>query len=103
MVIKNLELDVTKAILQKYVNDQAGRDVELICMTRLDKTYASYASVAIELNEHDYVQLSDTDFWPRDIWVKPWAGWRFWRGDAKQTRPKPLEIKSAVCWLWENP
>ena len=102
LVVKNLELSVTKDKLQNYVNGQAGRHVDLICMTRLDKTYASYASVAIEMNEQDYVLLLNSDFWPRNIWVKPWHGRRFWRGDAQPTRPKPHELKSAVRRSWES-
>ena len=102
LVVKNLELSVTKEKLQNYVNGQAGRHVDLICMTRLDKTYASYASVAIEMNEQDYVLLLNSDFWPRNIWVKPWHGRRFWRGDAQPTRPKPHELKSAVRRSWES-
>ena len=99
LVISGMPIDINGTRLKEYINSKAKRHVELLKVVRLDREYARWAAVVIELSKDDYSELSNPDFWEQNVYIRPWTGPRYWR-EPKQKFMKPQEVKNSVRRTW---
>ena len=97
LVISRIKRNITRNQFQQIVNTKADRSINFIHSERIDRTYSNWGTVVVELNDDDFALLSNKDFWPKDILIREWIGWRFWRSN---TRVKPQEIKNSMRSQW---
>ena len=87
--------------MRACINSRAKRDVELQKVVRLDREYSNWAAVVIELTKDDYSELSKPDFWEEGVYIRPWTGPRFWRGEKRKFLT-PQERKNSGRRTWED-
>ena len=97
LVISRIKRNITRNQFQQIVNTKADRSINFIHSERIDRTYSNWGTFVVELNDEDFALLSNKDFWPKDILIREWIGWRFWRSN---TRVKPQEIKNSMRSQW---
>ena len=101
LVISRVDKDITIPLLQEYINERAGRHIRFLHKPQnLAKNYATWRTIAIELNNTDYELLSKPDFWDIDIRFADYIGRRFWRNNASKMSPN--ERKSSMRQQWET-
>ena len=101
LVISRVDKNITIPLLQEYINKRAGRHIRFLHEPQnLAKNYATWRTVAIELNNSDYELLSKPDFWDIDIRFADYIGRRFWRNNASKMSPN--ERKSSMRQQWET-
>ena len=101
LVVSGMPTDINGTKMKAYINSRAKRDVELQKVVRLDREYSGWAAVVIELTKDDYSELSKPDFWEEDVYIRPWTGPRFWRGEKRKFLT-PQERKNSVRRTWED-
>ena len=99
LVVSGLPTEINGTMMKAYINSKAGREVELQKVVWLDREYAGWAAVVIELSKDDYTELSNPDFWQEGVYIRPWTGQRFWRG-AKQKFLTHQERMTSVRRQW---
>ena len=67
-------------------------------VVQLDREYARWAAVVIELSKDDHSLLSKMNFWKQDVYIRPWTGPRHWRQQRKFV--KPQERMNSVRRTW---
>ena len=97
LVVSGMPLDINGTKMKKYIHAKAKREVELLKVIRLDREFAGWAAVVIELSDDDYNLLSSPDFWEEDVYIRAWTGPRFWR----RKFIKPQERMNSVRRQWE--
>ena len=99
LVISGMPIDINGTRLKKYINSRAKRNVELLHVERLDREYARWAAVVIELSKDDYREFANPGFCEQDQFIRPWTGPRYWQ-EPKRKFLKPQEIKNSVWRQW---
>ena len=93
LVIGGLDDNINLAKLDEYINSRTIHKVNILHIACLDREGADRgATVAIELSDHDYDILSNSDFWLSNIRIKAWRGFRWWRSPEKP--PKNDQVKN---------
>ena len=62
LVISGMPTEINGKMLRDYINSRAKRDVELLHVHRLDREYAGWAAVVIELSKKDIVNYLNRIF-----------------------------------------
>ena len=99
LVISGIDLGITEAQWKESVNEKVDKQIDFKAITTLSKEGSSWITVAVELSDEDYELLANPDIWGRRIRLRPFTGWRFWRGERPQ-RPKPDQLRTAVRMQW---
>ena len=99
LVIHGLDKNIDNAWLQQELDNRAGHHVELLYVAPLSREKQWCTTIAIELNDSDYDQLSRPDFWEKGIKIRPWHGFKPWR---QATRPTREEVQSSMREQWRN-
>ena len=97
LVIHGLDKNVDSVRLQQELDIRAGHPVELLYVAPLSREKSWCKTIAIELNDSDYDQLSKPDFWEKGIKIRPWHGFKPWR---QATRPTREEVQSSMREQW---
>ena len=103
LVVSRIDKKVDNEKLQKHIDTQAGRHIELINVVGLNRTInkSGYPNrsrtVALELSKEDYVQLSKSDFWEPSIKIWPFEGKHFWYLPKRHTQQ---EARNPVRDSW---
>ena len=103
LVVAGIDKKVNNEKLQKHIDTQAGRHIELINVVGLNRTInkSGYPNrsrtVALELSKEDYVQLSKSDFWEPSIKIWPFKGKHFWYLPKRHTQQ---EARNPVRDSW---
>ena len=80
LVIGGLDDNINLAKLDEYINSRTIHKVNILHIARLDREGSDRgATIAIELNDHDYDILTNSDFWLSNIRIRAWRGFRWWR------------------------
>ena len=96
-MIHGLDKGVNHSKLKQEINRRANREIELIHVAALSWEKSWCTTLAIELNETDYNTLSQPDFWEKQIKIRQFYGFRWWRGIK---RPTKQEVKSSMRMQW---
>ena len=99
LVIRGLRKDLTKAKCLAYINETAGRNINVLHLAIISREYSPWMTVAVELNTEDYDLLSDINIWDNSIGIREYIGWRDWHG-KRPPRLSPDEIKKSVRMQW---
>ena len=100
-----LTLDQFKEGINSISQEKANRDIDFKHIELISKTphghVTKHLTVAIELNDDDFLLMNDVNFWDPQLRIRKFVGWRWWRG-AMQKKPKitPQERKNAVRNSW---
>ena len=78
LVVAGLDKKVNNERLQDHIDKQAGRHVNMIHVIGLNRTINQSRTVAIELDDADYDELSKSVFWEPSIRTWPFKGKHFW-------------------------
>ena len=83
IVISRVDKDTTMSEFQSNINQKAGRNIQFLHKPiNLAKDYASWRTIAIELNDNDYELMSNPEFRDSGILLKDYVGRRWWRNQA---------------------
>ena len=99
LVIQGLRKGLSQKQFLDFINDAAGKEVNISHIQILSKEYAPWMTVALEMDNENYEILSDISIWDNSIGIRDYVGWRYWHGP----RPKKLpaeEIKKSLCMQW---
>ena len=99
LVVSKLDKKYKDADLKQYINELAGRHVQLLHVKALNKTVSTWNTLAIELNDEDFKLLSDPNFWHVGIGIKPYVGRRWWHS-SQTPRPSREEYNNAIRQSW---
>ena len=103
LVVSGMPENITKPQINNWIVGRAknlsGREIVLPYIARLERDNTRHTTVAIEIKPEDYALLSRSDFWEKAIRIKKWVGWRFWRGQPRQT---PQSSTNSVRRTWDS-
>ena len=98
-VVHGLDKGVNHAKLQQEINRRANQDIKLLHVAPLSRVKSWCTTLAIELSEGDYDILSQPGFWERQIKIRAWHGYRWYRGAQ---RPTKEEVRSSMHMQWQQ-
>ena len=99
LVVHGLDKGINQNKLQQEINRRANRDIKLLYVAPLSRVKSWCTTLAIELSEGDYEILSQPGFWERQIKIRPWHGFRWYRGAQ---RPTKEEVRNSMRMQWQQ-
>ena len=98
LVISGLPTDINGTRLRQYINSKAKTNIELLHVHRLDREYARWAAIVVELSKENYTLLSNPDFWEQGVYIRPWTGQRHWREKRKFMTGQERQNSARRTW-----
>ena len=99
LVIQGLKKGISREQCLNFINNTAGKNINVLHIQILSKVYSPWLTVAIEINNDDYAILSDIGIWDASIAIRDYVGWRKWHGPRPQKLAAHV-IKNSVHDSW---